>query len=351
LNRKGYFHRVAAQSPTKFWINNVTREEAQRAIDAGAVGCTQNPAYTWKMLNHTTECVHTRSVLDATLKLTDDDNEVLVRLQLALVHEVAEAFMPLWRQSGGQLGYVSIQGNPFKEDEEAIVEQARANRKDGPPNIMCKIPATTEGLKALATLAADGVPINATEVMAVRQALEVCETLRKATAKLVDPPPSYYSHITGIYDEYLQAWVQAKRIDISPDILSQAGLAIARKCYQMTKCGWPQVGFIGGGARELRHFTEMVGADACVTINWIGTADRLIEQNQPVVWRFYNPIADYVLDELLTKVSEFSRGYMVGAIETEEYENFGPVVLFRNSFEQAWENALRYVGERRAAAG
>ena len=38
-----YFKRVAAQTPTKFWINNATRTQAQMAIDAGAVGSTQNP--------------------------------------------------------------------------------------------------------------------------------------------------------------------------------------------------------------------------------------------------------------------------------------------------------------------
>ena len=52
---KGYFKRVQEQTPTRFWINNVTRKQAQLAIDNGAVGCTQNPAYTWKMMENTEE--------------------------------------------------------------------------------------------------------------------------------------------------------------------------------------------------------------------------------------------------------------------------------------------------------
>ena len=31
-----YFKRVHEQTATRFWINNVTRSEAQKAIDAGA---------------------------------------------------------------------------------------------------------------------------------------------------------------------------------------------------------------------------------------------------------------------------------------------------------------------------
>ena len=52
MKSETYFHRVQAQTPTKFWINNVTRNEARLAIDAGAVGCTTNPSYTWKMINN-----------------------------------------------------------------------------------------------------------------------------------------------------------------------------------------------------------------------------------------------------------------------------------------------------------
>ena len=71
-----YFHRVAALTPTRMWINNVTPEEAQMAIAAGAMGCTQNPSYTWKMLNHETGKASTLALLDETLEQCEDDNEV-----------------------------------------------------------------------------------------------------------------------------------------------------------------------------------------------------------------------------------------------------------------------------------
>ena len=348
MTNKGYFHRVSALSPTKLWINNVTVEEARTAIDAGAVGCTQNPTYTWRILSKSSEATHAADIARGLLQATKDDNEVVIRLQRQLVFAVAQVFLPLWESSGGKLGYVSIQGDPFQEEEDAIIEHARASRKGGPPNIMCKIPATANGMKAIEVLAAEGVPLNATEVMAVRQALDVCETWAKAVSKMDNPPPSYYSHIAGIYDEYLKDYVVRHSIDVSADALAQAGLAVARKCYCMTKSRWPDMGFIAGGARGLHHFTEMVGADVCITINWAGTADKLIERDEPVVWRFYNPIADYVLDELLQKVEDFRRAWQVNAIESEEYEKFGPVVYFRKVFEQAWDSARKRIGELRA---
>ncbi len=344
--KNGYFHRVQQQTPTRFWINNVTREEAYLAIEAGAVGCTQNPSYTFKMLDNPDESLYTMQLLDSILKNEKDNNEAEVILQRELVSKIAEIFMPLYGESGGRYGYVSIQGDPFHEDKDTIIRHALFNR-EAAPNIMAKIPATKEGLEAIEVLAAESVPINATEVMAVKQALDVCEVYAKATKGMKNPAPIYYSHITGIYDEYLQNYVKERGIQISPDVLWQAGISIAKKAYWTVKeKGYP-IGFIGGGARGLHHFTEMVGADCCVTINWKGTADQLIQQDPPVVQRFLQPTPYSVEDELLEKVEDYRRGYLINAIKQEEYEEFGPVVLFRNSFEKAWSKALDIIANRR----
>lgn len=159
----------------------------------------------------------------------------------------------------------------------------------------------------------------------------------------------YYSVITGIFDEYLTKYVAENGIDVSPDAVWQGGLAVAKKTYSMIKERRSRLQYIGGGARGLHHFTEMVGADCIVTINWHGTADLLIEQDPPVVQRFAMPIIPSVVDELTEKVDEFRRAYYVKGITEEEFEDYGPVVLFRSSFEQAWKNALQEVKNKRAA--
>lgn len=344
--KESYFHRVSSQTPTRFWINNVTVKEAVMAIGAGAVGCTQNPSYTQKMINSPDEMDSTFEILDTILKCETDDNEALVKLQRKLIGKIAEIFLPMYSESNGKQGYVSIQGDPFKEDLNSILQYARFNREAG-INIMAKIPVTEEGLKAIGILAAEGIPINATEVMAVRQALDVCEVYEKAVRGMKNPQPIYFSHITGIYDEYLKKVVEKNNIDISPDALWQAGISIAKKIHRIVKEKGYNVGFIGGGARGLHHFTEMVGAECCVTINWKGTADILIEQDPPVVQRFLQPTPESVIDELLEKLEDYRRGYLINAIKPEEYEEFGPVVLFRHSFEKAWSESLEFIKNRR----
>lgn len=287
--KNGYFHRVTAQTPTRFWINNVTRKQADCALDAGAVGCTQNPSYTWKILRDPEDGEYARRHLEETLAESKDDRRVVTLLQAKLVKGISEKFMPLFRQSGGKYGFVSIQGDPTEEKEKLIIEESLENRKLG-PNIMAKVPVVEEGLRAMETLIRERVPINATEVMGVRQALDVCSLYEKISAQVTNPPPLYFSHIAGIYDEYLVKYAAEKKIEVSRDSLWQAGLAVARKIARMVTERGYTAGFIAGGARGLHHFTEMVGGNVCVTINWEGTADKLIELDLPVVSRFFNPV-------------------------------------------------------------
>ncbi|ORC32716.1 hypothetical protein B4O97_15580 [Marispirochaeta aestuarii] len=343
--KKGYFHRVVTQTPTRFWINNVTRKEADLSLAAGAVGCTQNPSYVYKMLTNDEEKDYAFERLDKILQSVEDIDLVQETVQRDLVAAVAQKFLPLWEKSNGKYGYVSIQGNPFKEDVENILRNARFNREAG-LNIMAKVPVTEDGLKAIEILLSEGIPVNATEVMGVRQALDVCDIYDRVAAGGRTMPSVYFSHITGIFDEYLQNHVSENSIQISPDTLWQAGMIVARKIRRLLDERGSEVGFIGGGARGLHHFTEMVGADCCVTINWKGTAEELIELDPPVVDRYHALVPEGVLDELLDRIGEFGRAWRITGLKPSEYEEYGPVVLFRESFEKAWSEASRIIEQR-----
>lgn len=341
-----YFKRVRKQTATRFWINNVTHAQADLALTAGASGCTQNPAYTWKILNGSEDKSLADRLLSEIIKTERDDTKALVQLQRELVAGIAEHFMPLYKVSHGKEGFVSIQGDPLHEDVNTIIDCARFNCEKA-PNIMAKIPVTEEGLKAIAILAKERIPINATECMAVNQVVRLCDTYVEATKDMENPAPIYFSLITGIYDQYLNTYVKERQIGISQDTLWQAGMTIAKKVHQLVAERRYPVGFIGGGARGLHHFTEMVGANASITINWTGTADKLIEQNPPVISRFNQPTPVSVDDELLEKIDEHRRAYFINGLSPEEYEEFGPVVLFRSNFVDAWNKALAYIAEFR----
>lgn len=345
-----YFHRVQRLSPTRFWINNPTRAEADLAIAAGATGCTCNPSYTQKMIDHPEEGPYALSVLDQVIADVSDDVEAVAEFQRRLVAPICEKFMPMWEASNGEIGYVSIQGDPLREhDPQVIIDEGHTNRAVA-PNVCCKIPTTGSGLKAMETLIPEGTPINATEIFAVRQGVDLGELYERLVPRDQVGPKLWYSHIAGIYDDHLQACVQKDGLDIAPDYLVQAGLAVSRKLYGIVKsCGY-RMSFIGGGARGLHHFTELVGGDVNLTINWKGTADQLLAQNPPVVYRMFNPVPEHVISELSARLPDFRRGYEDEGIHVEEYDEFGPVELFRSSFVKSWQRVLEVIKARRRAA-
>jgi transaldolase len=199
------------------------------------------------------------------------------------------------------------------------------------------------------TLIEENIPINATEIFGVSQMIALCETYEHVARRTGNRPMIYMSHIAGIFDDYFKNYVEKEKIDISPDVLWQAGLAVARKVYQeMEERGYSAV-FIGGGARGLHHFTEMVGGKVCLTINWEGAADKLIESDPPIVYRLFNPVPLKVIDELMEKLPDFRRGYLSDGLAVEEFEGFGPVQLFRSSFIKSWKYVLELAAQRRAS--
>jgi len=344
---KGYFHRVHDLTPTKFWINNPTREEADWALEEGALGCTCNPSYCGKMLfDRPNEKEYASQLLDEIIKEVDTATAAEEELQRRLVSIIAKKFMPVYEKYPRENGYVSIQGDPINEHDSAvIIREARKNRAIS-ENICCKIPTTESGLKAMETLVAEDIPINATEVFAIQQALDLCELYERVSKSSGKRPKFYISHITGIYDEYLKEVADRDGIDISPDILWQSGLSIARKLYQIYIDRGFHVTFIGGGARGTHHFTEMVGGDVCVTINWSGTVDKLLKEDPPVVERLFNPVPEYVVEELSEKFPDYLKGYLEGGISSSEYDDFGPLVKFRNSFVRDWNKVLEETDKR-----
>jgi len=344
---ENYFLKVKELSPTRFWINNPTPVEAEKAILAGAISCTTNPTYAMKQILKEDEKDYVLNIVDEVVKDVKDDNEACDLIQQKLVKRILNKFLPLYERNPGKEGFVSIQGNPFADDDtDHIIEEALRYRKLG-KNFIAKIPVTKAGLKAIEALIPEDMPMIATEVMGIAQAVYTCEMYQQVSKKCGKHPPFYLTHITGIFDDYLRNIVKRDNIDISPDVLWQAGCIVARKQYKIFKeRKYPGI-MLGGGARGLHHFTEMVGSEMHVTINWTGTADKLIEVNPPVVYRMFNPVPQKVIDDLLEKIPDFRRAYMEDGLTVDEFKDFGPVVLFRDSFLKGWTYMLKIIQERR----
>jgi transaldolase len=343
----GYFRRVQSGTPTRFWINNPTPAETRLAIAAGAIACTTNPTFAAKVI--AADPAGAAAAVDAAVRETPNDHAAADLVQRSLCRPILDAFRPLYDRDPLRQGWVSVQGDPTAEDDPRdIVSSMRAARELG-PNVIAKIPVTVAGLEAIGTLAAEGVPIIATEVMAVSQAMAAVEAWSRATAKdrAGRFPPLYVTHITGILEEHLVAAAARAGVAVDPADLSAGSVALAHRQFRLLASRGVPARMLGGGARGLHHFTGMVGLDMDVTINWSGTADELERRDGPVVDRSRESEPREIVAKLRDLLPDFRRAWDEDGLVPAEFADFGPVALFRGRFVEGWRKLLALIRQRR----
>ncbi len=339
-----YFSRLAANTVTRMWVNNPTQVEAARALAAGAAGCTTNPAYGGGLVRRAPSEI--TPIIAESLGETSDAGDAADLIQLRLVQRLVELFAPLYRESRGLMGFVSIQGSPERDaDGDAILQEARQARALG-PNATPKIPATLPGFYALERLIADGSPTIITEVFSLDQLEYACETyLRVARAKAIRPP-FFISPITGIFCDHLKAIAAREQLEINESIIDWAGVAFARRCQQFVELRGYPVTLLFGGARKMHDFTELVGAATAATVNFT-TVEEIREANPPIGDTIHTTTDTSVLNELLRYFPDFWKGYEVGRLQPKEFETFGPVLHFRLNFVSGWTTVLEAIAAYR----
>ena len=341
---RDYFLRVAAQTGTQVWINNPSLEDLEKAIEAGAINGTTNPAYGSKLLQ--SEPNYIRNVIDQVVAEISDDNEAADRVYQVISARFMDGFLPLYESTGGQHGLVTMQDDPRQDEEADLIIKSALRHAKVAPNYMAKIPVIESGMEAMARLVELDIPLCATECFSIAQAVTMCDVYADAVAKSGKSPPFYMTHITGIYDEEIQSQVAQLDIDIDPELLKQAGTIIMRKQYRILKQRSYPTTMLGGGARGTHHFTEWVGGDAHVTINW-STFDELFELDPPIVNRIDVVDNDQAIDELRSKIPDFRRAYDDDGLSPPEFADFAPLLRFRKNFIDGCDAVLREIAERR----
>ncbi len=332
-----YFARVAAASPTRFWVNNPTPDEVELAIAHGAFGCTTNPTYTANLLRR--DRGRTLAVIDEALAATADDAAAASAVQEQLVARVASAFLPTYEASGGRQGFVSLQGAPDSDtDGQHILAEGRAARLIA-PNVTPKLPATRPGFEAMAELVADGSQVIVTEVFSLSQVVTACEVYERATARGGTRPAFFMSPITGILGDHLRAVAAREGLVVDPAALEWAGVILARRCHALVEARGYPVTLLAGGARTMLDFAGLVGGRMHATINW-STAAELVALDPPIrPTVFEEPPAEY-LRALHDAFPEFRAALALDGLGADDFEGFGPVQFFHDAFLTGWRQVL-----------
>lgn len=148
------------------WLDNLSRalldsgELARLVSEDGIAGVTTNPAIFQKAI--ASGAYESELACLRQQPLTAEG--CYERLAIADVRRACDLLLPLFEQSRGKAGYVSLEVSPaLAHDAEGTVAAARRlYAQVGRYNLLIKIPGTSAGLDAIECLTGEGININVT---------------------------------------------------------------------------------------------------------------------------------------------------------------------------------------------
>ncbi len=168
---------IENQYGQSIWMDNLSRdliesgELKQLIADKGIRGITSNPAIFEKAIagNKIYD-----SAIEAGIEADKSVQEIYEDLVFTDIRNACDIFMPVYEETNGLDGYVSIEVPPdlAKDTESTIREARRYYQTIDRPNLMIKIPGTPEGLPAVEQAISDGMSINVTLLFSVQSYID-----------------------------------------------------------------------------------------------------------------------------------------------------------------------------------
>ena len=154
------------------WMDNLSRniiesgELKSMIAQKGIRGITSNPAIFEK-------AIAGNAIYDADIEVGISAGKSVIEIYESLVfkdiRDACDIFMPVYEQTNGLDGYISIEVPPTiaKDTESTISEAIRYYTAIGRENLMIKIPGTPEGLPAMTRVISEGINVNVTLLFSV----------------------------------------------------------------------------------------------------------------------------------------------------------------------------------------
>ncbi len=282
-----------------FWYDNIRRlfledGTVQRLIkDDGLRGMTSNPSIFDQAIGKSSDYDHQIAALG---QETGDTKTIYEALALADIQAACDLFAPLFVESDRGDGYVSLEVSPHlaRDTEGTVVEARRLFAAVDRPNVMIKVPATSEGIPAIRQLIGEGININVTLMFSMAHYEAVAQAyidgLRQWIANAGDPHQvaSVASFFVSRVDTNVDKLLAAMDDPSVASLLGKAAVANSRLVYQRYKelfedAHSPFTGMAAAGAATQRllwastsvkspdypdtmYIDELIGPDTVTTI-------------------------------------------------------------------------------------
>ena len=168
---------IESEYGQSIWMDNLSRdllesgELAKLIATRGVLGITSNPAIFEKAI--VGNAIYDTEI-KAGIQANKSLNDIYESLIFSDIRRACDILLPVYKQTNGIDGYVSIEVPPTIATDTAstISEARRYHAAINRPNVMIKIPGTPEGLPAVEQMISEGISINVTLLFAVESYVE-----------------------------------------------------------------------------------------------------------------------------------------------------------------------------------
>lgn len=280
------------------WLDDLSRERLdsgnleQLVRERGIRGVTTNPAIFEKAISQGAAAY--ADDLRAFAQSGMDADEMIRRLTTDDVRRACDLLMPVWKESRGADGRVSIEVDPrLAHDTEGTVAQAvELWRLVNRPNAMIKVAATDAGLLAVTELIGQGICVNVTLIFSVERYRSVVRAykagLNLALSRGLDLGPirSVASVFVSRIDTAVDALLEDIGTERATSLIGSAAIANSRLVWEaflesrrtaswseMQDMGahkqrplWASTGVKDPRFDDTRYVTELAVEDSVITV-------------------------------------------------------------------------------------
>jgi transaldolase len=275
----------------------------------------------------------------------------------------AEMMLPIWQASGGRYGYISGQLDPrLITETEKMIEMAKEIRAIA-PNVMIKVPASTQGVEVVKVLSSMAIPTNVTTCFTLPQIWAVANAAKEGVAlgeKNKVDMSNWRAVITmmiGRLTEHPVLDQQAARrgITLTWSDKHWLGIYVFRKAYQllqenampskMLACSMRDGPMVGGKF----HFwdVEKIAGDIVYTMPPY-VLEPLFNRCEDIAFEeelLYDDVPSEVLYKM-SKIPYVLQSWDENGMEIDQFNNHPATVATAELFSKASAGLEEYVGER-----
>jgi len=283
-----------------------------------------------------------------------------------VIRRGAEMMLPIWEASGGRFGYISGQLDPrLLTETDKMIEQAKEIRAIS-PNLMIKVPASTQGVEVVKALTSMAIPTNVTTCFTLPQIWAVAnaakEGLALAEKNKVDMSKwrAVITMMIGRLTEHPVLDQQAARRGITFTWADKhwLGIYIFRKAFKLLKdngmpskmlaCSMRDGPMVGGKY----HFwdVEKIAGDIVYTMPPY-VLEPLFQRCEDLLFR-EEILFDDVPEEVLRKARKIPyvlQSWDENGMELDQFNLHPSTIATAELFSKASAGLEEYVGERIAA--